>query len=291
MELLQRIGDATNTEFVIPRVRFLDWLRGERRHGNTLGSDEHDEAACTADHPSARQPLVRVRLVPAARDAALLRRRVRGGVRASRARPRISCRIARDSSHAASKRWSCRSRLRHCTPAADDKRRVTFDGELALNRELLRQWAKGCPENYGHLHLLVEAEAARIARRADRGGRPLRPRDQRRARAELREHRGARGRGRRALLAGRQQARLREAVRREGVARLRGLGRPRQGRRPARGARSRARRALRPPRRRPARRRSAARATPAATPSTSRRCSRRARRSPAKSCSSACSAL
>src|SRR5262245_46523380 len=48
MELLQRIGDATNTEFVTPRMRLIDWLKGDRRHGNTLGSDEHDETACTA---------------------------------------------------------------------------------------------------------------------------------------------------------------------------------------------------------------------------------------------------
>ena len=38
LELLQRIGDATNTEFVAPRMRLIDWLRGERRHGDTLGA-------------------------------------------------------------------------------------------------------------------------------------------------------------------------------------------------------------------------------------------------------------
>jgi predicted ATPase len=47
MELLQRIGDATNTEFVThARDSSTGW--GDRRHGNTLGSDEHDETACTA---------------------------------------------------------------------------------------------------------------------------------------------------------------------------------------------------------------------------------------------------
>ena len=38
MEMLQRIGDETNTEFVLPRLRFVDWLEGHRHHGNTLGN-------------------------------------------------------------------------------------------------------------------------------------------------------------------------------------------------------------------------------------------------------------
>ena len=48
MEMLQRIGDATNTEFVLPRLRFLDWLEGDRRYGNRLATDERDETAWTA---------------------------------------------------------------------------------------------------------------------------------------------------------------------------------------------------------------------------------------------------
>ncbi len=48
-------------------------------------------------------------------------------------------------------------------PQADAAERRDYDAELARNRDLLRQWAEGCAANYGHLHLLVEAECARIA--------------------------------------------------------------------------------------------------------------------------------
>ena len=43
-----RISDAANREFLQPRLELIDWLRGERHHGNTLGTGWLDEPARTA---------------------------------------------------------------------------------------------------------------------------------------------------------------------------------------------------------------------------------------------------
>ncbi len=162
MELLQRIGDATNTEFVLPRARFLDWLQGDRRHGSTLGSDEHDETACTA--------IIRARGNRSFEYDWFLRLAMQRYYAGEFAAAYEFARTAEDLvpySAGFVTRGEQATFLSLAITAlyagADDQQRIAYDGELALNRELLRQWAKGCPENYGHLHLLVEAEAARIA--------------------------------------------------------------------------------------------------------------------------------
>ena len=92
------------------------------------------------------------------------------------------------------------------------------------------------------------------------------------------------GRARGALLVRRQQARVRQAVSRQGTECIRDLGRARQGRRPAGGARHQRAAQHRGRPLRPAPRRSASRRS-AATRWISRPCSRRAKRSPGKSCS------
>ena len=162
LELLQKIGDATNAEFVAPRLRLIDWLRGERRHGDTLGSDEHDETACTAiiqargnrsfeydwflqlgihryhcgDYvESLRFMQSAEELVPYAAGF------VTRGLQATF----LSLAIAA------------------LYPAADAAQRKVYDAELARNRQLLHQWAEGGAANYGHLYLLVQAEGARVA--------------------------------------------------------------------------------------------------------------------------------
>jgi predicted ATPase/signal transduction histidine kinase len=162
MELLQRIGDATNTEFVIPRTRFIEWLQGERRHGNTLGSDEHDETACTAiiqargNRSFEYDWFLRLAMqryysgdyaaaYDFARTADTLVPYAAGFVTRGEQATFLSLAIT--------------ARYADAAP----EQRAVFDAELAQNRELLRQWAEGCAENYGALHLLVEAECARVA--------------------------------------------------------------------------------------------------------------------------------
>jgi predicted ATPase/signal transduction histidine kinase len=161
LELLQRIGDATNADFVQPRVRFLEWLQGERRHGDTLGSDEHDETACTA--------MIQARLNRSFEYDWFLRLAMQryycGDFSASYEFARTAEDLVPYSAGFITRGEQAMVLSLAITALyanADAAQRVVYDGELALNRELLRQWAKACPENYGHLHLLVEAEASRI---------------------------------------------------------------------------------------------------------------------------------
>jgi GAF domain-containing protein len=162
LELLQRIGDATNADFVQPRARFLEWLAGERRHGDTLGSDEHDEEACTA--------IIQARLNRSFEYDWFLRlamlRYYAGDFAAAYRFARVAEELVPYSAGFVTRGEQATFLSLAITAlyaGADAQQRVIYDGELALNRELLRQWAKGCPENYGHLHLLVEAEAARVS--------------------------------------------------------------------------------------------------------------------------------
>jgi predicted ATPase/signal transduction histidine kinase/tRNA A-37 threonylcarbamoyl transferase component Bud32 len=161
MELLERIGDATNTEFMLPRLRFIDWLRGERKHGNTLGSDEHDEASHTAIIRArgnrsfeydwflrlAMQRYYCGELAQAlefARTAEELVPYAAGFV--TRGEQALFGTLAMTALHA----------------GVDASQRQRFDADIERNRELLRQWSERCPENYGHLYLIVEAECARL---------------------------------------------------------------------------------------------------------------------------------
>jgi predicted ATPase/signal transduction histidine kinase len=161
-ELLARIGDETNTEFVGPRERLLAWLQGDRRHGNTLGTDEHDETACTA-------------LIQARGNRSfeydwflqLAMLRYHSGDFAA------AYRFARAAQDLLQYAAGFVTRGEHALftslaiaalyPAADAAQRADYEAELARNRELLREWAANCPDNHLHHHLLVEAEAARIA--------------------------------------------------------------------------------------------------------------------------------
>jgi len=162
VELLQRIGDATNTEFVAPRMRLIDWLRGERRHGDTLGADDHDETACTA--------IIQARGNRSFEydwflQLAILRYHS-GDFAGSLHFAKIAEELVPFSAGFVT-RGKQATFLALAVAAlyaqANAAERVGYDAELARNRDLLRQWAEGCPANYGHLHLLVEAECARIA--------------------------------------------------------------------------------------------------------------------------------
>ncbi|HZF31562.1 MAG TPA: AAA family ATPase [Gammaproteobacteria bacterium] len=162
MELLQRIGDATNTEFVTPRARFIEWLQGDRRHGNTLGSDEHDETACTA--------IIQARGNRSFEYDWFLRlamlRYYCGEFAAAYEFARTAEALIPYSAGFITRGEQATFFALAITalyPDAGPERRAAFDAELAGCRESLRTWAAGGSENYGHLHLLVEAEVARVA--------------------------------------------------------------------------------------------------------------------------------
>ena len=207
LEMLHRISDAANREFLQPRLELIDWLRGERRHGNTLGTDELDEAAHDGRDPSARQSLVRGRLVHGADDPALPRRGFRGSARVRRDRGG-SAAVLRGFRHARRARDVLRARDGRLYPEPSRSSAPSYDAELARFATQMRRWVALCPRTIEHMQLLVEAECARL-----RGARIERPtsttaRSRPRARNGLPQHRGARGRARGALLARRRQARF-----------------------------------------------------------------------------------
>ena len=162
IELLHRIGDATNTEFLAPRQRLLDWLQGRRPHGNTLRSDEHDEDECTA--------IIRARGNRSFEYDWFLQLAIQ----------RYHCReldtayeFARSTESLAPFSGGFVTRPQHALyyaliaaalyGRAEPSQRLELDRVLADNEAKLSAWAAGCPENYGHMCSLVRAERARIA--------------------------------------------------------------------------------------------------------------------------------
>jgi predicted ATPase/GAF domain-containing protein/tRNA A-37 threonylcarbamoyl transferase component Bud32 len=161
LELLQRIGDATNPEFIGPRMRFIDWLQGDRRHGDTLGTDEHDESRCTA--------LIQARGNRSFesdwfRQLAMLRYYC-GEFAAAYDFARVSESLLPFSAGFVTRPEHAMFYSLAITALyvqADDEQRRAYDAELEANRVQMRNWAEHCPENYGHMQQLVEAECARI---------------------------------------------------------------------------------------------------------------------------------
>jgi signal transduction histidine kinase len=161
-DLLHKIGDGTNTEFLPPRIRFIDWLEGHRPHGNTLGTDAHDEDSCTAiivargnrsfESDWFRQLLVHRYYCGDFAAAYELGKR-------SESLVQFSAGFVTRVEHSMFMALTIAALYQGAAPAE----RVVLDAELGACREQLKNWAEHCPENYSHAHLLVEAEAARVA--------------------------------------------------------------------------------------------------------------------------------
>jgi predicted ATPase/signal transduction histidine kinase/tRNA A-37 threonylcarbamoyl transferase component Bud32 len=161
LELLARIGDPTNVQFIEPRLRLIHWLRGERHYGNTLGSAERDEAAWTAIITARGNRSFEhdwLRLLAMQRYHAGAFEEAYDLARASNELLPYSAGFVTRGEQSLFLALA----ITAIYGTADPARRATLDAELVANRALLREWAAGCPENYGHLHLLVEAESARI---------------------------------------------------------------------------------------------------------------------------------
>ena len=136
------------------------------------------------DHPGARQPIVRVRLVPAARDAALLRRRVRGGVRV-RAHGRGSRAVQRGLRHArragdvpvARDHGAVRRRRRQAARRLRRRARAQSRAAAAMGERLPRELrpsasarrgggARGSPARASRRRISTTARSTRRASRA-----------------------------------------------------------------------------------------------------------------------------
>ena len=162
MELLQRIGDTNSMEYLRPQIQLLEWLRGDRCHGDTLGTDEHDEDECTA----------------------IIQGRGNRSVESDWFRQReIQRYFCGDFSTAYAFAQTTEELVPFCaaffTTAqhtffyslimtaryadASHAERETYHVRLAKNQQQMKTWAGHCPENFNHMYLLVEAERARIA--------------------------------------------------------------------------------------------------------------------------------
>jgi signal transduction histidine kinase len=165
LEMLQRISDAANVDFLMPRLSLIDWLAGERRHGDTLGTETLDEAQWT--------------------EATLAR-----GNRSFEADWFMMLTIQRyhaedfDAAHGFAERAAAlqpfcagfATRVEHAmyyalAMAAVYKKapraaRAGYDAKLAVIRDEMRRWVALCPENTEHMQLLIDAECARL--RGDR---------------------------------------------------------------------------------------------------------------------------
>ena len=161
LEMLHRISDAANCDFLEPRLKLIDWLRGERRYGNTLGTEARTEAEQTA--------VIQAR-----------------GNRSFEADWFMALTIQRY--HAEDFRGACElatiaaglqpfcagfvTRVEHAMffalamaalyGDAEPEQRAEYDKTIEAIRADMSRWAELCPENHLHMHLLVEAEWARL---------------------------------------------------------------------------------------------------------------------------------
>ena len=161
LQLLERISDFTNIQFLEPRVRFIAWLRGERQHGNTLGSDTESEQQCTESIRARGNKSFEADWV-----MLLARQRYLCG---DFARAYELCEEAQKLLPF-SGAFVTRSEHSFCfslTAAAlhDEARpaqRAGLEAVLAAHHAELKAWAADCPPNFTSMELLVAAEAARI---------------------------------------------------------------------------------------------------------------------------------
>lgn len=164
LQLLDRIGDATNVDFLRPRICYMDWLmgRGSDRGGLQVGGLEESQST----------EIVRARGNKSFElDWFMLlemQRYLAGNFRAA-------YELGREAEallpYGAGFVIRVEHVLYHSLSAialyrqADAAQRQRDDAMLAANRRLLADWAAGCPENFLHFHLLLEAELERLAGR------------------------------------------------------------------------------------------------------------------------------
>jgi signal transduction histidine kinase len=162
LELLSRIGDATNPTFLSPRVRFMDWLSGDRRYGNTLGAEDADELACTAVIQARGN-----RSFEADWYLLLSMQRYYCGsykeayeyARTTAALVPFAAGFVTRVEHV----FFYSLALTALYPDANEAERTDYETQLAANRQQLARWGALCPDNFQHMHLVVEAEVARLA--------------------------------------------------------------------------------------------------------------------------------
>ncbi|HUF74456.1 MAG TPA: EAL domain-containing protein [Gammaproteobacteria bacterium] len=161
LELCERIGERTNVPFLEPHLRFVDWLRGERPAGDTLG----DARQCEDEHTAAGHQLGNFSFESDWFTMLLMHRFFCGefeeayafSLRAEKLLAFSAGFITR-SEHGFYSAMTAAAMLE----SVDAATRPELESVLARNRADLAGWAENCPENFIHMHELVEAEMARL---------------------------------------------------------------------------------------------------------------------------------
>lgn len=161
LALLDSIGDLTNEEFLAPRIRFIDWLRGERPHGNTLAADGETEEQLTRTirergnksfESDWFMQLARQRYLCGELGKAL------EFARESQELVPFSAAFVTQAEH--NFYYSLIVSALH--GEASEGERVELEALIDANQKELGQWAESAPANYRSMYLLVAAERERI---------------------------------------------------------------------------------------------------------------------------------
>ena len=161
IEFNERVGERTNIPFLVPHLRFVDWLCGERPAGDTLGDARQSEE----EHTAAVQALGNFSFESDWFTMLLMHRYLCNeleqayefSLRAEKLQPYSAGFITR-SQHGFYSAMTVAAMLESAEGAS--KRELA--SVLERNRSDLAQWAENCPDNFVHMHELVEAEAARV---------------------------------------------------------------------------------------------------------------------------------
>lgn len=162
LELLHRIGDANNVHFLNPRLGLINWLRGERPGGNTLGTAAETEEQITATIIArgnrsfeADWQIQRTiqRYFAGDYEASL-----DFGEQAEQLIPFSAGFITRPEHN-----FYYSLTLASLLTTAGPEAAARYQAKLEENQQRLQAWAEQCPENLMHMYLLVEAERARLA--------------------------------------------------------------------------------------------------------------------------------
>ena len=161
LELLHRMSDAANVEFLRPRLALIDWLEGRRPRGDTLGTVEAEESVLTAEIKARGN-----RSFEADWFMILTIQRYHAGdfagalefaTIASTLQPFCAGFVTRVE-HATFFALAMAARYTD----AGEHDRADLDAKLEAIRAEMRRWVSLCPENTEHMQRLVEAECARI---------------------------------------------------------------------------------------------------------------------------------
>jgi len=161
LQLLQRLGDATNVSLLRSRVRFAEWLRNDAA-GSTLDGEEYSEAAVLRELQATSVSKSMLSHFQALR---VMQRYLAGEYQEAWSISRQSDELLPYSvgmmtivEHAF---FQCLA-VTALLPRASGDERTALAARLDAQGRALETWAASCPQNFASLQLTVAAESARV---------------------------------------------------------------------------------------------------------------------------------